>query len=124
MRLQGLLGSINGVPFQVGLQMTNAAFLPDARAERRAKQRAELELRTRVTPAMLHSIDSEGRLISVSDPWLAKLGYTREEVIGRRSSDFLTPDRARMRSRTYCPSSSERAAARTWNTKWCVRMGA
>lgn len=41
---------------------------------------------------MLHSINKEGRLISVSDAWLTKLGYTREEVIGRLSSDFLTPE--------------------------------
>lgn len=54
--------------------------------------REELEHRMRVTPAMLHSIDGQGRLISVSDAWLTKLGYSREEVIGRRSSEFLTPD--------------------------------
>jgi len=41
---------------------------------------------------MLHSINKEGRLISVSDAWLARLGYAREEVIGRRSSEFLTPE--------------------------------
>jgi diguanylate cyclase (GGDEF)-like protein/PAS domain S-box-containing protein len=56
-----------------------------------ARIRAELERRSKITPAMLHSIDAEGRLISVSDAWLAKLGYAREEVIGRRSSEFLTP---------------------------------
>ena len=56
-----------------------------------ARVRAEVERRMAVTPAMLHSIDAEGRLISVSDAWLAKLGYTREEVLGRRSSEFLTP---------------------------------
>ncbi|ABC90790.1 putative sensory box/GGDEF family protein [Rhizobium etli CFN 42] len=54
--------------------------------------REELEHRMRVTPAMLHSIDGQGRLISVSDAWLTKLGYTRDEVIGRRSSEFLTPE--------------------------------
>ncbi|THD45598.1 MAG: PAS domain S-box protein [Bradyrhizobium sp.] len=53
---------------------------------------AELERRTAVTPAMVHSIDGDGRLISVSDAWLSKLGYTREEVLGRLSSDFLTPE--------------------------------
>jgi diguanylate cyclase (GGDEF)-like protein/PAS domain S-box-containing protein len=42
------------------------------------------------TPAMLHSIDMNGVLVSVSDTWLARLGYSREEVIGRRSTDFLT----------------------------------
>ncbi|MGO4569501.1 PAS domain S-box protein [Rhizobium sp. 2YAF20] len=53
---------------------------------------AELDHRTQVTPAMLHSINKAGRLISVSDAWLTKLGYAREEVIGRPSSDFLTPE--------------------------------
>ncbi|WP_084534443.1 EAL domain-containing protein [Paraburkholderia dilworthii] len=43
------------------------------------------------TPAMLHSIDSQGRLVSVSDIWLTTLGYTRDEVIGRMWADFLTP---------------------------------
>ncbi|MCW6508513.1 PAS domain S-box protein [Lichenifustis flavocetrariae] len=42
------------------------------------------------TPAMMHSIDAEGRLLMVSDAWLAKLGHARDEVIGRLSTDFLT----------------------------------
>lgn len=57
-----------------------------------ARLRSELERRAAVTPAMLHSIDEHGRLISVSDMWLAKLGYTRDEVLGRPSSDFLTAE--------------------------------
>lgn len=43
-------------------------------------------------PVMLHSIDSEGRLIYVSNYWLEKLGYARHEVIGRQSADFLTAE--------------------------------
>ncbi|MBN1875547.1 MAG: PAS domain S-box protein [Anaerolineae bacterium] len=42
------------------------------------------------TPAMLHSIDAQGRVIGVSDYWLKVLGYTREEVLGRKSTEFLT----------------------------------
>ena len=56
------------------------------------KQEPTLESWFKVTPAMCHSIDLQGRLISVSDAWLAKLGYEREEVLGRLSSDFLTPE--------------------------------
>jgi len=41
---------------------------------------------------MMHSIDARGRVIAVSDIWLAKLGYEREEVIGRPSTDFLTAE--------------------------------
>ena len=42
------------------------------------------------TPAMLHSIDPQGRLLSVTDLWLKTLGYTRGEVIGQLSINFLT----------------------------------
>ncbi|MCI0714242.1 MAG: PAS domain S-box protein [Chloroflexi bacterium] len=44
------------------------------------------------TPVMMHSIDSEGKLIGVNNHWLASLGYEREEVIGRKSVEFLTPE--------------------------------
>ncbi|MEO7335950.1 MAG: PAS domain-containing protein [Caldimonas sp.] len=42
------------------------------------------------TPAMLHAVDLEGRLVVVSDAWLAKLGYARFDVLGRLSVDFFT----------------------------------
>lgn len=56
-----------------------------------ARVRAEIDRRTAVTPAMLQSADEAGNLISVSDAWLSKLGYSRDEVLGRRFTDFLTP---------------------------------
>ena len=60
--------------------------------ELETRLRVEFERWTAVTPAMLHSINEKGLLISVSDTWLAKLGYTRDEVVGRPSSDFLTAE--------------------------------
>ena len=42
-------------------------------------------------PAMLHSINREGRLVSVSDHWIHALGYKRQEVIGQKLSRFLSP---------------------------------
>ncbi len=44
------------------------------------------------TPAMLHSVDTQGRLVSVSDFWAETLGYSRDEVIGRSLTDFFTPE--------------------------------
>ena len=41
-------------------------------------------------PIILHSIDQEGRLLSVSDGWVEALGYERAEAVGRRSTDFMT----------------------------------
>ena len=42
------------------------------------------------TPAMLHSIDPKGRLVSVSDYWVELMEYSRDEVIGRKLTDFFT----------------------------------
>lgn len=44
------------------------------------------------TPIMLHSIDTRGRIIRVSDHWVDVMGYDRNEVIGRYLTDFFTPE--------------------------------
>jgi PAS domain S-box-containing protein len=44
----------------------------------------------RSTPAMLHTVDGDGNIVTATDHWLQKLGYKREEVIGRSISDFFT----------------------------------
>src|SRR5512143_2724322 len=46
----------------------------------------------RATPAMLHTVDSHGRIIHVSDRWLQTLGYRREDVLGRLITDFMGPE--------------------------------
>ena len=55
------------------------------------------------TPVMLHSIDHQGRLVNVSDYWLRVMGYERQEVIGRRSSEFLTEDSRQFAQQTVLP---------------------
>jgi PAS domain S-box-containing protein len=54
-------------------------------------------------PAMLHSIDSDGRLVSVSDFWLSVLGYERHEVIGRKSVDFVDEESRKRAVEEYLP---------------------
>jgi PAS domain S-box-containing protein len=49
------------------------------------------------TPAMMHSIDTEGLILSVSDRWLEAMGYLREDVIGRRAIDFFTDESRHLR---------------------------
>ena len=44
------------------------------------------------TPAMLHTIDADGLITDVSDHWLDKLGYQRDEVIGRSILNFLSEE--------------------------------
>lgn len=46
----------------------------------------------RSTPAMLHTVDGNGNIVTVTDHWLQKLGYRREEVLGRPIIDFFTPE--------------------------------
>jgi PAS domain S-box-containing protein len=42
------------------------------------------------TPVMLHSIDTRGLIIRVSDYWLDKMGYERHEVIEKPLTGFYT----------------------------------
>ena len=74
-----------------GIQVDNERDVASAN-DFELRLRAEIARRMAATPAMLHSIDEAGLIISVSDAWLAKLGYSREEVLGRPSTDFLTSE--------------------------------
>ena len=65
-------------------------------AEISDQARVNFKYRTlyRHTPAMLHTVDDDGLIVTVTDHWLQKLGYTREEVVGRPITDFFsTADR-------------------------------
>jgi PAS domain S-box-containing protein len=60
------------------------------------------------TPAILHSIDEQGRLLNVSNQWLDTLGYTRAEVIGRKSTEFLAPESAQYARDVVLPAFFQR----------------
>lgn len=63
-----------------------------------AQARTDMKYRQlyRSTPAMLHTVDASGRIVTVTDHWLQKMGYTRDEVVGRPITDFFsTADRER-----------------------------
>lgn len=55
------------------------------------------------TPVMIHSIDQNGRLVSVSNYWLKTLDYERSEVIGRKSLEFLTEESRRYAEEIVLP---------------------
>ncbi|MDH4109123.1 MAG: sigma 54-interacting transcriptional regulator [Gammaproteobacteria bacterium] len=44
----------------------------------------------RSTPAMLHTVDADGYIVTVTDHWLQKMGYRREEVVGKPVLDFYS----------------------------------
>jgi PAS domain S-box-containing protein len=55
------------------------------------------------TPAMLHSIDASGRLISVSNYWAEAMGYSQKEVIGHPLTEYLTPASRKYAEETVMP---------------------
>ena len=71
----------------VGRDITERRLLEDALRE------SEERFRTLFmnAPMAYQALDVEGRFLEVNDAWLATLGYTRDEVIGRWFSDFLAP---------------------------------
>jgi PAS domain S-box-containing protein len=52
------------------------------------------------TPAMLHSIDHQGRLVSVSNHWAEEIGYSPDEIVGRKLTDFFTAESKRYAEET------------------------
>lgn len=69
-----------------------------ASRERRLALKAQRERYRQLyerTPAMMHSIGPDGRMLAVSRLWLERLGYDEREVIGRPSTDFLDADSRR-----------------------------
>ena len=62
----------------------------------REKAFEELERRfvmfTEEGPLCYQSLDIDGCFLNVNRKWLDTLGYSKEEVIGRRFEDFMTPE--------------------------------
>ena len=74
-------------------------------------------------PSMMHSIDNNGRLLSVSDCWLEKIGYKREEVIGRKSVEFLTEESRRYAETVALPKFKKTGYARDIPYKFVTKSG-
>ena len=66
------------------------------------------------SPAMVHSIGSTGYIEAVSEAWLERFGYREDEVIGKRSSDFLTPESREFANAIVLPE--------FWKTGSCRRI--
>lgn len=44
------------------------------------------------SPIPYHSLDNDGHVLEVNESWMVKLGYKRQDVIGRWFADFLAPE--------------------------------
>lgn len=57
----------------------------------------------RKTPIMMHSVDRNGCLLTVSDFWTEVMGYTREEVIGTKLTKYLSEESRREAEENVMP---------------------
>lgn len=97
------------VDWQDGAPVRLVGALQDVTEHHRAtveleRSRQRLRALYETTPALMHSVDAAGRLLSVSDRWLDRLGYRRDEVVGRMLDDFLTPESSRLVREVYRPA--------------------
>jgi PAS domain S-box-containing protein len=96
---------------------TAATQMLENRRILRLQQQASRDLRAHeerlrrlyeASPAMPHTMDENFILLTISDIWLAKLGYRRDEVLGRPATDFMT---AESRNRAVAEVAPQLAAA-------------
>jgi PAS domain S-box-containing protein len=97
------------VDWQDGVPVRLVGALQDVTEHHRAaveleQSRQRLRALYESTPALMHSVDAAGRVLSVSDRWLERLGYRREQVIGRMLDDFLTPESSQQVREVYRPA--------------------
>lgn len=90
----GLLATTVGVAGPDGGGLRYSVSLFEEPSDRERLERRYLDL-YESTPAMLHTIDPDGRITAVSNHWLRKLGYQRKEVIGRSILEFLSEESRR-----------------------------
>ena len=92
-----------GAVVGASLIVRNITGLRQADADLKASEERFRALYRR-TPVMMHSIDHEGRVLSVSDHWLESLGYDRKDVIGRYSTEFMTEESRRYAQEVVLPA--------------------
>ncbi len=75
------------------------------------------------TPVMLHSLDTDGVLVNVSDYWLEALGYERREVLGRRLVEFMTEDSQRRSMNIELPTFFRNGEIRDFEYRFVKKSG-
>lgn len=96
----------DGTPVDVEVASASISFhgepavlmvVRDITERRKAEEKLrQSELRFRhvyeSVPIMMHSINKEGKIVSVNRKWLEVLGYTREEVVGQEVESVMTAE--------------------------------
>lgn len=86
-------------------------------AERVQRQQYE------ATPAMMYSINAQGDLLAVSNLFAQKLGYARDEMLGRKPTAFMTPESASHALNTVFPQFLRSGEIRDVPYQFVLRSG-
>jgi len=88
---QDQLRFVETLAFHISAALSNARLFSEL--EERVRQRtAEVHDLYDNAPTGYHSLDAAGNLVLINQTELDWLGYTREEMIGRNMTEFLTPE--------------------------------
>jgi PAS domain S-box-containing protein len=109
-------GRTHGAPLDPGPDgkpRRAAGVITDIHAERAFREalqseKARFETVYQATPALLHSIDAQGRTIMVSDYWLKRMGHDRDAVIGAPGWAFMDEESAARIQAEIIPTVLER----------------
>ncbi|MEM1254014.1 MAG: CheR family methyltransferase [Cyanobacteria bacterium P01_H01_bin.21] len=114
--------SPEGQPRQI---LGTAVDISDRKAAERELHESEARYRSLYenTPVMLHSINTQGEIISASDYWLQTFGYERSEVIGRKSTEFLTPESRQYAEDVVLPEYFETGVCNKVPYQWVCKDG-
>jgi diguanylate cyclase (GGDEF)-like protein/PAS domain S-box-containing protein len=93
--LVSALSLVFGIALNVVLGIGLPLLVSGRMQQRLSESEAHALTLYRKTPAIMHSIDASGKLVNVSDLWLETFGYAFDEVLGRKSSDFLSEESRR-----------------------------
>ncbi|HET6182337.1 MAG TPA: PAS domain S-box protein [Acetobacteraceae bacterium] len=82
-------------------QLRSANQELDATARRLAASEARYRALFTRAPVAMHTLDSNGRIVAVTDQWLDLLGYSREDVLGQPVTRFQDPETAEVTSSAW-----------------------
>jgi PAS domain S-box-containing protein len=95
-----------------------------AEIAQRKRSEADIAALYAKTPIVLHSLDHEGCLLTVSDRWLEFMGYvSRDEVLGRPITDFMTPETTADHLAIYWPKLQAEGGLRDVECRFVKKTG-
>jgi PAS domain S-box-containing protein len=74
------------------LKMAVKMAISQDKTDKKLKEEANFRLLYDRAPIAYQSLDIDGYLLEVNETWLEKMGYSREDVIGKWFGDFLAPE--------------------------------